>query len=117
MNAPSPATMTTTRAIPGLSMLGYGYDLFRSSYCSDVARTQLLLNGLDPNSPGHEIQLPKWKGSFQCPSVVRVLSEQGQSHSYSVFADTSEEYTSELSVKASVSGTYGAFSGSVESSY
>jgi hypothetical protein len=117
MNAASPTTSTTARPIPSLTMLGYGYDLFKSPYCSDEACTQLLLNGLDSDSPSHEIQLPNWHGSFQCPSIVRVLSEQVQNDNYSFFADTVEEYTSELSVKASVSGAYGAFSGSVESSY
>jgi MAC/Perforin domain len=114
----SSASNDSSRQIPGLSMLGYGYDVFQSAYCSDEACTELLLTGLDPGSSSREVQLsPEWKGSFQCPSIVRVLSEQVQNDDYSLFAETVEEYTSKLSVKASVSGSYGAFSGSVEASY
>jgi hypothetical protein len=117
MPVPSPTNSATTRQIPGLTMLGYGYDVFQSPYCSDEACTERLVNGLDSDSPSHEIQLPKWKGGFQCPSIVRVSFERAQNDDYSIFAETIEEYTSQLSVKASVSGAYGAFSGSVESSY
>jgi hypothetical protein len=97
-------------------MLGYGYDVFKSPYCSNQGHMKLLLDGLDEHSPSREIQLPEYPHSFRYPKIVQVSSDP-KTDDYSIFAETIEEYTSQLSVKAGISVEFGAFSGSIDTSH
>jgi hypothetical protein len=113
--------MPDISAIPGITMLGYGYDVFASAYCDEDVRKgddngDSLLSGLDLAGGSSSI-VTVLQHEYRCPNLFKVLSEQPKNDDYTIFATTVEEYTSQLTVKAQVGADIGGFSGSVSSSY
>lgn len=103
--------------IPGLTMLGYGYDVFAAPYCdadhcNGEGSEPLLDLGAETST-----EITAFGRKFRHPNRVQVLNEQPKSEDYTIFGRTAEEYNSQLNVKASLGGSYGAFSGSIEASY
>jgi len=112
---------TPTAPIPGLNLIGYGYDAFTSPYCDEDKRKgdkngDPLLSGLDCGA-GNNYTVSVLEGTFLCPNAIRVLGEQPKDDDYTIFADTVEQFTNQLTVKAGVSADICGFSGSVDSSY
>lgn len=108
--------------IPGRDMLGFGYDVFASEYCVASRRRgqngQPLLNGLDlsPDVPYDEVEC--LDRTFRYPKqTIDVITEQPRQHDYTIYARSVEEYISQLTLKANMSGEVGAFSASVKTSY
>jgi hypothetical protein len=63
--------------IPGLSMLGYGYDVFAGPYCSARAckgHGGPLLNNLDA-STGEPSEVEALGRTFRCPGMIRALTD------------------------------------------
>jgi hypothetical protein len=111
---------TPTAPIPGLELIGYGYDVFTSPYCDESKGKgdggDPLLSGLDCGA-GNNHAVSVLGGTFLCPNTIRVLSEQPTDDDYTIFADTVEQFTNQLTVKAGVSADVCGFSASVDSSY
>jgi MAC/Perforin domain len=102
--------------ITGLSMLGFGYDVFSSPYCvADECKDEgggALLN-LGPSSK----TVHALGRTFSYPDAVTVFGQQPTNDDYTLFGRTVEQYSRQLAVKAQVGASYGAFSGSIQSSY
>jgi hypothetical protein len=110
--------------IPGLTMLGYGYDVFASPYCVDTEVRALpdgspLLEGLSEAAlseldDGDGVPVTVFDRTYSSPKLIRVLGEQASGTTRMVYGRTVEDYFQQLSVRAKLGGKFGAFTGSVE---
>jgi hypothetical protein len=107
--------------IPGLSMIGYGYDVFASPYCLASERKgrggKPLLDGLSLSAKDPYEEVVALQRPFRYPKILQVSNEQPTDDDYTIFGRTVEEYNKELTVTAKVGVEVGAFSGNVQTSY
>lgn len=107
----------TARPIVGLELLGYGYNIFTSNFCDVTQATELFFPSLKCNNSTPTQTLPEFTDLFQIPTIVRCLKDQSSGQDYTIWGETSEKFTSQLTVKAGCSGSYGAFSASIDTSF
>lgn len=107
--------MSSTPLIPGLSMLGFGYDVFASPYCVDTERKgtagEPLVSGLTP-SDAHEVTA--LGRTYLCPSVVQIFDEQATGKSQTLYGSSVQDYFRQLALTANIGAGIGAFTGSVD---
>jgi hypothetical protein len=106
---------------PGMGLLGYGYDVFASPYCVQMAR-----KGWHQDQPPGEtplidnlnaalIQRTILGHQYEYPAMVGVHHESPSTLSKDIYGRTVEEYLTRLTAKARIGADIAGFSGELDS--